>query len=61
MSRTLLDLLDRAVTRYGDRPALGVGTTTAPPRAGPIASSTGAHASRPGDCGRSTSSPATGS
>ncbi len=32
MSRTLIDLLDRAVTRYGDRPALGVrhddGSTT---------------------------------
>ena len=58
---TLIDLLDAAVTRYGERPALGLrhddGTTTT----GATASSTDGRASRRGGCARSTSSPATAS
>ena len=55
---TLLDLLDRAVTRYGDRPALGVrhddGTTDAldVPRARPARADRGA-----GGCARSDLEP----
>ena len=62
MTTTLLDLLDHAVTRYGDRHALGIRRddgTHGPLDA--IATSIAAPGSPRGGCGRWTWSPAIGS